>query len=594
VKNNLAIYITALTLFAGLVVPVQLAAQDKQDHHRKHHHYQLVDLGSTFGGPGSHFNPGSGNDFGQFTSVLNSKGIVAGFADTSAPDPFPNFYFWDCCVVAHAFRAGRGGVLTDLGALPGGGSSAPLWISENGLIAGVSENGETDPLYAGLPELHAVLWQHGKITDLGTLPEGGYQSEANAVNTSGQVVGAALNTIPDTNSMQAGTFWLWGGITPPYQYQTRAFLWDRQGGMQDLGTLPGGTDAQAILINEAGQVVGYSYTGSSPTTVCPTGFLATGSFIWDKKNGMTNIGNLGGTCTIATNLNNRGQVIGVSNLTGDQLQHAFLWDNQHKIQDLGGSLGGDYTGAFALNDEGQAAGYAYLAGDTVFHAALWKHVGKMTDLGTLGSDQCSAATGINADGQVVGVSLADCGDKARAFLWDDGSIFDLNALIPPSSPLYLQSIFTINDRGEIAGEGVDNSGNGHAFLLIPCDENHAGVEGCDYSVVDAATAASEDPAPAIQRPMTAAPRTNNVDRMLRRRPGPLSLLPRRPITGSIDDRETPSSHDSDWQVQDKIAIFDRAEPASDSSSESPCDAGQPTQSCYRLGQACYGPGPRRC
>ena len=346
-------------------------------------------------------------------------------------------------------------------------------------------------MYAGLPELHAVLWQQGKITDLGTLPEGGYQSEANAVNTSGQVVGAALNTIPDTNSMQAGTFWLWGGaggITPPYQYQTRAFLWDREGGMQDLGTLPGGTDAQAILINEPGQVVGYSYTGSSPTTGCPTGFLATGSFIWDKKNGMKDIGNLGGTCTIATNLNNRGQVIGLSNPTGDQSQHAFLWDRQHNIQDLGGSLGGNYTGAFALNDEGQAAGYAYFAGDTLFHAALWKHVGNMTDLGSLGSDSCSYATGINADGQVVGGSLPDCnGDKSRAFLWEDGSIFDLNALIPPGSPLYLRNLSTINDHGEIAGEGVDNSGNGHAFLLIPCDENHPDVEGCDYSMVDAAT-----------------------------------------------------------------------------------------------------------
>jgi probable HAF family extracellular repeat protein len=86
---------------------------------------------------------------------------------------------------------------------------------------------------------------------LGTLPEGGYESEANAVNSSGQVVGAALNTVSDSNSMQAAAFWLWGGsngIAPPYPYQTRAFLWDKQKGMQDLGTLSGGTDAQAFLI----------------------------------------------------------------------------------------------------------------------------------------------------------------------------------------------------------------------------------------------------------------------------------------------------------------------------------------------------------
>ena len=38
--------------------------------------------------------------------------------------------------------------------------------------------------------------KQGKITDLGTLPEGGYESEANAVNSAGQVGGVGLNTIP--------------------------------------------------------------------------------------------------------------------------------------------------------------------------------------------------------------------------------------------------------------------------------------------------------------------------------------------------------------------------------------------------------------
>ena len=68
-------------------------------------------------------------------------------------------------------------------------------------------------------------------------------------------------------------------------------------------------------------------------------------------------------------------------------------------------------------------------------------------------------------------------------------MFDLNALIPPDSALYLQFVQNINDRGEIAGTGVDVSGNTHAFLLIPCDEQHHGVEGCDYSMVDATTIA---------------------------------------------------------------------------------------------------------
>jgi len=50
-KKDLTPHITALTLLAALAVPVQLAAQNEPEQHHKHHHYQLIDLG-TFGGPG--------------------------------------------------------------------------------------------------------------------------------------------------------------------------------------------------------------------------------------------------------------------------------------------------------------------------------------------------------------------------------------------------------------------------------------------------------------------------------------------------------------------------------------------------------------
>ena len=483
-KSKIFGWTTALSLFAVLAVPVQLAGQDKQDTSHGPHHYQLVDLGSTFGGPQSYFVPGSGGAF-DGSLVLNSGGTVAGFADTSVSDPFPSFCWSPDCLVADSFLAGSSGHLKNIGALPGGGSSAPLWITANGLVAGLSENGETDPLFAGFPEMHAVLWQQGKITDLGTLPEGGYQSEANAVNSAGQVVGAALNTIPDANSMAAGNWWY---FYVPYGYQQRAFLWDKQKGMRDLGTLPGGTDAEALLINEPGQVVGYSYTSSTQTGTCLPFPLATSSFLWEEGKGMRDLGGFGGTCTVAAALNNQGQVVGSSNLTGDQSSHAFLWEHG-SIKDLGGSLGGDFTGAFAVNDSGQAVGFAYLPGDTLFHAALWRHVGELTDLGVVGNDACSYASAINAYGQLVGNSnVCEGNGNSRAFLWEDGSLFDLNTLIPPGSSLYLLLTRAINDRGEIAGDGMDASGNQHAFLLIPCDENHPGVEGCDYSLVDASAA----------------------------------------------------------------------------------------------------------
>jgi probable HAF family extracellular repeat protein len=306
---------------------------------------------------------------------------------------------------------------------------------------------------------------------LGTLPEGGYESIANAVNAKGQVVGLATNEIPDPNSMIGLGF------------QTRAFIW-QNGGMQDLGTLGTGTDAQAILINARGQVVGWSYVNSVPTSACMF-TIVTGSFIWDKQNGMRDLGNLGGTCTTASAMNNRGQVVGFSNLPGDVSVHGFLWDHG-LFQDLGGSLGGEGLGPYAMNEHGEAVGFANLPGNPAtapFHAVLWRHVGDLVDLEGTGTNRCSWATSINAKTQVVGSFIPNCAFPAHVFLWEDGSMADLNALIPPNSPLSLEFTETINDQGEIAGTGLDANGNTHAFLAIPCDESHPNLEGCDYSSV---------------------------------------------------------------------------------------------------------------
>lgn len=536
--------IIALALFAALAIPVQLAAQG-------HARYKLIDIG-TFGGPASDLN--NGNDGSFSVNLVNNQGALAGWADTAAPDPFPSFCFYDC-YVTHAFRW-QDGVMTDLGTLADGVSSQAGWISASGLIAGVSENGEIDPLISGFPENRAVLWQKGGITDLGTLPEGGYESFANAVNSGGQVVGWAENTTPDPNSLAGPGF---------FPTQTRAFLWE-SGAMKDLGTL-GGSGALAQFVNEQGQVVGWSYTSSAPNTSCPNLFpLATGSFIWEKDKGMTDLGSLGGTCTLATGLNNKGTVVGIY-VNDNQIERGFVW-KRGSIHDLGGSLGGDYAGAEGINDHGVTAGWAYLAGNTIFHAALWRRVGKITDLGVLGEGQCSFASSINAKTQIVGASITDdCNfdNNSRAFFWEGGAIFDLNTLIPAGSALHLQWARSINDRGEIAGTGLDADGNVHAFLLIPCDKNHSGIDGCDYSLVDASATTRGTAAPAMHQSATTIPRTptlcgtfNGVRRVPRHRPGPMSYI-HGPITHAVDNPQTPGLHDSDSHLEDKIAIDDRAE-----------------------------------
>jgi hypothetical protein len=76
---------------------------------------------------------------------------------------------------------------------------------------------------------------------------------------------------------------------------------------------------------------------------------------------------------------------------------------------------------------------------------------------------------------------------------------DLNALIVPGSSMYVSAALLINDLGDIGCLGKDPGDTvDHACLLIPCDENHPGIEGCDYSLVEAVASADVRPALATQ------------------------------------------------------------------------------------------------
>jgi probable HAF family extracellular repeat protein len=472
VKKNVTMLITSVSLCAALALPVRPQGNATQPHSAPHHHYKLVDMG-TRGGP---------NSFSTFPLSLdiNTRGLAVAQADTSIPDPYaPNCFLTPDCLVTHVITW-QNGVQTDLGALPGGyNSSAPLWINEQGSVAGVSENGVIDPL-TGFPETSAVLWKDGKILDLGTL--GGNASFADAINNRGQVVGGALNTIPDSdaNGLTLGHF-------PPFLFpvatQNRAFLW-RHGVMHDLGTLGTGNDAVALFVNDLGQVSGVSFTNTTPNAT--TGNPTQDPFFWEDGK-MVDIGTLGGTQGVPYWMNNRGQVVGYSTEVTDQNSHAFLWDKEKGLKDLGFLPGGTYGNAEGINDAGEVVGGS--DSSSGFHAFLWGK-GVMTDLGNLAGDCSSQATSINSRGQIVGNGSIDCNNEAHAILFENGGTpTDLNTLVPPGSTVTVLNAFNINDRGEIAGYGVLPNGDARAVLLIPCDEDHPDIEGCDYDTVEAVTEA---------------------------------------------------------------------------------------------------------
>jgi probable HAF family extracellular repeat protein len=216
---------------------------------------------------------------------------------------------------------------------------------------------------------------------------------------------------------------------------------------------------------------------------------------------MIDLGTLGGTCGFAAYLNNRGQVVGFSNLAGDQVTDIFFWD-RGKLTDLSTPQpAGTLVFANWFDDSGEVVG-GMNTPTNFLHAGLWRD-GILTDLGSLPGD-CYSEAWTSNKGVAGGVSVSCDNTLWRAFLWEDGSIVDLNTLVGPNPALQLIYAEGINDRGEITGTGVlpgvstappYQDTMSHVFVLIPCDDDHQNVEGCDYSMVDVNALATHSSAP---------------------------------------------------------------------------------------------------
>jgi probable HAF family extracellular repeat protein len=217
-----------------------------------------------------------------FATGANNKGEIVGWAENTVHDP--------SCVPPQVlqFRAvlwGPGtGQIRELPPLSGDTASAATALNNRGQVVGIS--GICDRAVGRFSAIHAVLWQNGEPTDLGTIGGVAWNTPM-SINQRGDVVGFA-----NASAAAGGSF------------AVHAFLWTRKKGMRDLGTLPGDTTSQALGINDRREIVG---------TSCDADFNCR-AVIW--RNGeITDLNTLvapgySDTLTTANDINESGRITG--------------------------------------------------------------------------------------------------------------------------------------------------------------------------------------------------------------------------------------------------------------------------------------------
>lgn len=307
---------------------------------------------------------------------------------------------------------------------------------------------------------------------LGALGEGG--GGADAINDRGEIVGAT------SLSNEVG----------------RAFIWDCERGIQNMGSL--GDDHFASLaydINDRGAVVGQSMSMEISL-----------AFIWDRANGMRPI--VAGDA-LAYDINDRSEVILFGGPGG-----LSYWHPTAGAQNVTDRVGVDVTGDPFINNASTIGGMRAIAngdGPVFFN---WNPRTGLRDLGVRPAAQfVTYMRGMNDRGDLIAATVVDDGwvpllvtqeeqqllepprpgadgwpsdinirrqivgrstdlsDVSYPFIWDPrNGMRDLNTLSTKGAPLILNAS-GINNWGWIAGTAFREGAGGEAALIVPVPTN---------------------------------------------------------------------------------------------------------------------------
>ncbi len=196
------------------------------------------------------------------------------------------------------------------------------------------------------------------------------------------------------------------GTVKVAQDQWHIFLWDRDRGMQDLGSCADPRRFEYVQINNAGQIAG--------TMVDPNGDPR--AFLLDPNGVRCVLQAPVGEQVHIRALNNRGQVVGF-NESQRGPRRAFIWDRTTGMQSLAPAATIESL-ATGMNDAGQVVGFASLQRSNQWHAFLWDPNTGLRDLGLAHFGPMQTCR-INNRGLVVG-QFGDAEDRTCVSTWTAG------------------------------------------------------------------------------------------------------------------------------------------------------------------------------
>lgn len=261
----------------------------------------------------------------------------------------------------------------------------------------------------------ASIWDGASLINLGL----GANSFGYAINNRGDIAGAL-------NGAYGQPFLYASGTVRPAGPVLDAFQSGRASGLNDLGHIAGE----------------YATFGGD-------------QHAWSDANGSVHmLGTLRGwdTWSVATAINNRGQVVGSSTYEGADSPwtgHAFLYQDG-TMHDLG-SLGGFDSWANDINDAGHIVGWSTDETEDrvpfLYADGTMRHLGKIDGYSAFGE-----AKAINNAGMVVGWAQYTGSEAIDAFLYLGGQMTNLNRLVDGADGWTVVEAYDINDAQQILGK----------------------------------------------------------------------------------------------------------------------------------------------